>query len=144
MMLYTIGFTKKTAREFFDRLAREKVSRIVDIRLNNVSQLAGFAKRDDLQYFLEALAGIEYVHEPLLAPTQDLFAQARAGAGEWAGFARAFRAFLRQRRVGSRLRDVVIDRACLLCSEDQPDKCHRSLVADQSKRAWQGVGIVHL
>jgi len=144
MTLYTIGFTKKSAREFFERLTTAKVRRVVDIRLNNTSQLAGFAKRDDLEFFLGAVGNIEYVAEPLLAPSPELFAKIKASRFDWSGFARSFRTLMKQRKVDSRVRDVVTDRSCLLCSEDRAQECHRSLVADHLRTMWTGVKVIHL
>ena len=70
--IHTIGFTRKSAAEFFGLLKRHGVRHVIDVRLNNVSQLAGFSKRDDLEYFLREHVAAAYVHEPLLAPTQDI------------------------------------------------------------------------
>ena len=146
MNVYTIGFTKTTAEGFFRRLADACVRRIIDVRLNNRSQLAGFAKRDDLKYFLRALAGIEYVHEPMLAPTQDILDALKKQKGPWGEYERAFLALMRERRVEEKLDTGLFDNACLLCSEDKPHHCHRRLVAEYLSEAWPDADlrVVHL
>src|ERR671915_619838 len=98
MEVYTIGFTKKTASEFFGALRRARTRRLLDVRLNNSSRLAGFARRDDLPFFLQELCGAEYVHEPRLAPTRELLDAYRKG-GRWPDYERAFVELLRERRV---------------------------------------------
>jgi uncharacterized protein (DUF488 family) len=143
--LLTIGFTKKSAESFFTMLQRAGVRRLVDIRLNNVSQLAGFAKRDDLRYFAKAICGIEYVHVPDLAPTQamlDEFKKSRQG--DWAVYEQQFLALMRRRRVEATLAPDFLDGACLLCSEDQPQHCHRRLVAEYLQQQWGDIEIEHL
>jgi uncharacterized protein (DUF488 family) len=143
MKLYTIGFTKKSARKFFTTLQESGAVRLLDIRLNNVSQLAGFAKRDDLAYFLEAICGIEYRHLPQLAPTKEILDAYKKSKGSWEQYERDFRVLMKQRRIESLDRNV-FDGACLLCSEDKPAQCHRRLVAEYLREKWGGVGIVHL
>jgi len=97
--LFTIGFTKKTAEEFFTRLLRAGVKRIIDIRLNNVSQLAGFAKRDDLCYFLRTIGKMEYVHRPDLAPTQQILDDFKRNKGRWEIYEKNFLSLLSSREV---------------------------------------------
>lgn len=142
--LFTIGFTKKPAEAFFGRLKRAGVKRIIDIRLNNVSQLAGFAKRDDLRYFLEAICGIDYMHLPELAPTQEIMDRFKKKKGEWSTYEKDFRSLLKDRKPEETLSEDLFDRACLLCSEDRPDHCHRRLVAEHLADKWGNVEIVHL
>jgi uncharacterized protein (DUF488 family) len=143
MQIFTIGFTKKTAEDFFGRLKASGARRLVDVRLNNVSQLAGFAKRDDLRFFAQAICGIAYVHRPDLAPTQPMLDQYKKQGGAWEAYAPRFTALIQERQIEHIDRDL-LDGACLLCSEDQPHHCHRSLVADYLKRHWIDVEIVHL
>jgi len=143
MNIYTIGFTRKSAETFFARLKRAGVERIVDVRLSNVSQLAGFAKRDDLRYFARAICGADYVHALDLAPTRDMLDEYRGG-GDWAAYERRFRALLATRRVERSLAPALLDRACLLCSEDHPRHCHRRVVADYLNEQWGDVTIEHL
>jgi uncharacterized protein (DUF488 family) len=145
MIIYTIGFTKKSAEKFFGLLAHDHVGRLIDIRLNPGGQLAGFAKQDDLAYFLRRLVGCEYHHLTFLAPTEELLKAYRQDKN-WSRYERDFEALLEERQVLSQL-----DRAffaekpcCLLCSEEKPDKCHRRLVAERLVRAWPEAEIVHL
>lgn len=144
MKLFTIGFTQKSAREFFTRLRESGAKRVVDVRLNNVSQLAGFTKRDDLPFFLRAICGMDYVHEPMLAPTQALRDAVRKGKGGWSGYEREFLALMKQRKIEKNIRRADLDAACLLCSEPTPEHCHRRLVAEYLREKWRGVEIVHL
>lgn len=144
MKLYTIGFTRKTAEHFFGALAKAGVRRIVDVRLRNASQLAGFAKRDDLAYFARAIAGIDYVHRPDLAPTAELLDGYRRKAADWAGYERRFRALIARRAIERTVPRELLDGACLLCSEDGPHRCHRRLVAEYLRERWGDVEIDHL
>jgi uncharacterized protein (DUF488 family) len=129
MRLFTIGFTKKSAETFFETLRDAGVKRVVDVRLNNVSQLAGFTKRDDLAYFLREVGSIAYVHVPLLAPTQELIDAYRKEHLPYAEFAKRFEALLKQRKVETAPEARLHDGDCLLCSEEQASVCHRSVVA---------------
>jgi len=142
--LYTIGFTQTSAEHFFERLRRAEVERVVDVRLNNVSQLSGFAKRDDLEWFLSTIANIGYVHAPWMAPTDDLLGAWRADEIGWEEYETRFRALLVERRIEDHASVSDFDRACLLCSEHKPDQCHRRLVAEYLQRHWKGVEIRHL
>ena len=145
MEIYTIGFTKKNAAEFFGSLQRAGVRRLVDVRLNNTSQLAGFAKRDDLKYFLAEICGAEYHHLPVLSPDKDLLDGYKNKAVSWEEYERRFVALLAERGVerlvDRRLFDVP---TVLLCSEPSPDRCHRRLVAEHLAARWGGATIVHL
>src|SRR5262249_47248447 len=144
MTLYTIGFTKKSAEEFFTRLQKGGVARVLDVRLNNTSQLAGFAKRDDLAYLLRAVGGIGYEHLPDLAPTQDILDAYKKRKGDWAEYEEKFLALMRERRIEATADRKLFDRGCLLCSEDTADQCHRRLVAEYLAGKWGGVEVVHL
>ncbi len=144
MRVHTIGFTKKPASEFFSLLRDAGVRRLVDVRLNNVSQLAGFAKRDDLAYFLREICGIEYAHLPELAPTKEMLAAYRKGQMDWDAYERQFLALMDQRRIADRVAEDTIADSALLCSEDTPERCHRRLVAEYLDQRWGGVAIVHL
>ncbi|HVE50116.1 MAG TPA: DUF488 domain-containing protein [Casimicrobiaceae bacterium] len=144
MKLYTIGFTRKSAERFFTMLQRAGVERIVDVRLNNVSQLAGFAKRDDLAWLSKRIAGIEYVHRLDLAPTGAMLENYRRGASAWDDYARAFRSLIAKRRIERTLPRKLVDGACLLCSEHEPDHCHRRIVAEYLSARWGNVEIEHL
>ncbi len=143
MRVFTIGFTKKNARSFFETLREAGVKRLVDIRLNNVSQLAGFAKKEDLAYFLKAICGIEYVHLPILAPTREILDDYKKRHGDWATYEARFLDLMKQRRVEEAVPREILSEACLLCSEDKPHHCHRRLVAEYLKRHWGDVEIQH-
>ena len=144
MKIFTIGFTKKTAEQFFSRLKRPEIVRVVDVRLNNVSQLAGFAKKEDLRYFLKEICGIEYLHLPELAPTQELLDAYKKKKGDWSLYASGFLELLKQRMVETSVAQNTIDGGCLLCSEDTAERCHRRLVAEYFQQNWEGVEVFHL
>jgi len=143
VLLYTIGFTKKSAEEFFALLGEAGVKRVLDVRLNNVSQLAGFAKKDDLEFFLREVAGIEYHHLLELAPTQELIDMARKRQ-EWAKFEAGYRRLIEQRKVEALVSRQLLHRGCLLCSEDQPEHCHRRVLADYLAGRVPGLKVQHL
>ena len=144
MKVATIGFTKKSARRFFELLRDSGVKRIVDVRLNNASQLAGFAKKDDLAWFARELCGIDYVHLPSLAPTKDLLVDYRNGRIDWSAYEPRFLDLMRERRIEKTVPREVVSDGCLLCSEDQPHHCHRRLVAEYLNECWGGIEIKHL
>lgn len=145
MEVYTIGFTKRTAADFFGALKQAGVRRLVDVRLNNSSQLAGFTKREDLPYFLKEICGAEYVHQPLLAPTQDLLDDLKKRKGSWEDYERRFFELLEQRKVEEKLDRRLFDiPTVLLCSEATADRCHRRLVLEYLAKRWSGIDIVHL
>ncbi len=146
MKLYTIGFTQKRAETFFELLRQNGIRRLVDIRISPDGQLSGFAKKDDLPYFLERLAaGCEYVHLPELAPTKEILKDYRAD-GDWERYVQRFEALLDERQVPDILERDAFEAAtsCLLCSESTPDQCHRRLVAERLAKHWPDVEIVHL
>ena len=134
----TIGFTRTTAESFFRRLVDAGVRKVVDVRLHNSSQLAGFAKAGDLGYFLKTIGGIDYVHEPLLAPTEAMLRTYRREKGSWAAYEQRFLDLMAERGIESHLTPGALDGACLLCSEAAPDRCHRRLVVDYLNRRWGG------
>ena len=142
--LFTIGFAGKSAEEFFTALRAAGVERLIDVRLNNVSQLAGFTKRRDLEYFLKVIAGIAYEHNTELAPTSDILDAYKKKALAWEDYERRFVALLDERAVADRDTPLHFDHACLLCSEPEPDQCHRRLVAEYLRRQWPEVVIEHL
>ncbi len=145
MEVYTIGFTKKNAREFFGRLKQAGIRRLVDIRLHNASQLAGFTKKEDLRFFLEAVCGAEYIHERLLAPTQALLDDYKKRKGSWEEYEAGFLRLMEERRIEHALGRDWLDRpTVLLCSEPEPDCCHRRLVAEYLRARWGDLAIIHL
>lgn len=146
MKLYTIGFTQKRAETFFERLRRNGIQRLVDIRVSPDGQLSGFARKDDLPYFLDRLAeGCGYLHLPELAPTKEILKDYRAD-GDWSRYVRRFEALLDERDIPATLEreDFEAQVSCLLCSEATPEQCHRRLVAERLARYWPDVEIIHL
>lgn len=145
MEICTIGFTKKNAAEFFGILRGAGIRRLIDIRLNNNSQLAGFTKRDDLRFFLGELCGAEYVHEPQLAPSKEILDAYQAKQLSWEDYETRYLDLLAERdaehAVDRRLFD---DRGVLLCSEPTAEHCHRRLAAEYLAAKWGGAEIVHL
>ena len=145
MEIYTIGFTQKTAEEFFGILKRAGIRRLLDVRLNNSSQLAAFTKRDDLRYFLREICAAEYEHEPLLAPTEEMLTNYKKGKGKWAAYERKFLALMAERQVEEHLdRQSFETPTVLLCSEPTAEQCHRRLVAEYLSEKWGEVKIIHL
>ena len=144
MRIYTIGFTKKSAKKFFEILKANDVAQIVDVRLNNTSQLAGFAKRDDLEYFLNELCGIDYHHFKFLAPTKDIRDRYNK-EGDWNRYVDEYTYILEKRKILDILDRSFFETAtCLLCSEPSADHCHRRLLAEYLKEHWKSVEVVHL
>ncbi len=145
MKIFTIGFTRKSAETFFTRLQEAGVRRLVDVRLNNVSQLAGFSKKDDLKFFARAICGIEYTHLPELAPTADILdSYKKQKNADWQTYERQFLDLMRSRRIDETVPRELLDMGCLLCSEDKPDHCHRRLVAEYLRQEWGDVEIEHI
>ncbi|HEY3971545.1 MAG TPA: DUF488 domain-containing protein [Candidatus Sulfotelmatobacter sp.] len=144
MKLFTIGFTKKPAREFFGKMRRPGLVRLIDVRLNNVSQLAGFSKREDLKFFCESILSIRYLHLPELAPTHEMLDAYKKKRGDWREYERDFLALMAERKVEENVARELIDGGCLLCSEPTPEHCHRRLVAEYLKDKWGGVEIEHI
>jgi len=144
MKVYTIGFTKKSAEKFFGLLRKSGAERLVDVRLNNVSQLAGFAKRDDLAYFLAELCGMGYQHELELAPTKSMLDDYKKHGASWAEYERWFLDLIAARQIETRICRESLDNSVLLCSEDAPHHCHRRLVAEYLADRWDDLTIEHL
>jgi uncharacterized protein (DUF488 family) len=134
----TIGFTKTTAEGFFERLLNAGVKKVVDVRLHNTSQLAGFAKADDLAYFLKKVGGIQYVHQPLLAPTDPMLKAYKKEKGDWRTYEERFLGLMTERQIEKHFTPEAFDCACLLCSEATPHHCHRRLVCEYLNGKWGG------
>ncbi len=144
MEIYTVGFTKKTAEQFFTKLRESGARRIVDVRLNNISQLAGFAKKEDLKFFLREVCRMDYVHLPELAPTQDILDEYKKNNGDWSVYECKFLDLMGRREVEKSVSREVVDQGCLLCSEDKPHNCHRRLVAEYLQEHWGRATVRHL
>ncbi|MBK6581938.1 MAG: DUF488 domain-containing protein [Gammaproteobacteria bacterium] len=144
MKIHTIGFTKKNARRFFELLKGSGARRIIDVRLNNVSQLAGFAKKDDLAWFAKEICDMDYVHLPELAPTKTMLDTYKKQRGDWTAYETSFLALMRERQIEKTLSHELVADGCLLCSEDKPHHCHRRLVAEYLQEQWGDVEIKHL
>jgi uncharacterized protein (DUF488 family) len=142
--VFSIGFTKKTAAQFFEKLRAAGVKRVIDVRLNKSSQLAGFSKRDDLKYFLEKILGVEYVESPLLAPTQPMLDAYKKDKGNWTDYERAFQDLMQEREIENKIEPSLLAGGCLLCSEEKPHHCHRRLVLEYLQKRWGTLAIEHI
>ena len=142
--LFTIGFTKKNAQTFFSKLRNAGVTKLIDIRLNNVSQLAGFAKRDDLIFFLKELCDCDYRHMPNFAPTKEILDAYKNKHIDWDEYVRRFSKLIKERKIESKIKAEELNNACLLCSEPTPEQCHRRLVAEYLKEKLGDIEIKHL
>ncbi len=140
--IFTIGFTKKSAEQFFTQLQQPELVRLIDVRLNNVSQLAGFTKKNDLSFFLREIINIDYLHLPDLAPTKMILQEYQRNKN-WQVYEQQFLALMAQRQIETLDKDL-IHGGCLLCSEATPQHCHRRLVAEYLREQWSGVEIQHL
>ena len=141
----TIGFTRTTAEDFFQRLMRSGVRRIIDVRLNNTSQLAGFAKARDLAFFLDRIGNIDYGHFPQLAPTDEILKDFQKKRIDWTIYEQRFLDLMSERAIETTLSPDLMNGACLLCSEHTPHECHRRLVCDYLNDRWGGrLGVQHL
>jgi uncharacterized protein (DUF488 family) len=128
--LFTIGFTQKKAEQFFELLIKAGIKRVIDTRLNNASQLAGFSKNKDLEYFLRKIGGIEYIHILDLAPTKDILDDYKKKQINWTTYEDKFNQLMTKRQIEKKISPDILDEACLLCSEALSHHCHRRLVAE--------------
>lgn len=145
MKTYTIGFTQKKANKFFSLIKNNNVSRVIDVRLNNVSQLAGFAKRDDLKFFLSELCGTDYIHLENLAPTRDILSDYKKNIITWDAYEDKFLNLIAKRNIERTVDKSILDNGCLLCSEHKPHHCHRRLVVEYLNDHWEtNIEVVHL
>ena len=145
MEIYSIGFTQKSAGEFFGTLKSHAIERLLDVRLNNTSQLAAFAKQADLAYFLREICGADYEHEPLLAPTQEMLDAFKKHKGSWDVYEESFLSLMKERKIESAIdRESFAKRTVLLCSEPTAEHCHRRLVLEYFQQHWEGTDIHHL
>lgn len=148
MKIYTIGFTKKLAEDFFSILKRNSISMLIDIRLNNASQLAGFSKGTDLKFFLKELCEIDYTHDIKLAPTKEILDDYKKNKITWSQYEKRFNDLLTCRNITKHLNNYLTQSRdiCLLCSESTPENCHRRLVAEYVEKHFPDldIEIVHL
>jgi len=143
--IYTVGFTKKGAERFFGLLEEEGIDELVDVRINNRSQLSGFAKRDDLKFFLDELLGVGYEHKTELAPTEDLLDDWRKDRISWQKYEKRFMNLMQERNIEEALHEGYFESdRVLLCSEHEPEKCHRRLVVEYLDKHWEDVEGIHL
>ncbi|WP_370554594.1 DUF488 family protein [Edwardsiella tarda] len=136
MKVYSIGFTEKTAEKFFTLIqSQPSIKNLVDVRLNNVSQLSGFAKKNDLKYFLKELCNVNYVYAPELAPTKEMLNSYKKGDISWEDYEHNFLNLMAKRNI-ERIDKSLIENSCLLCSEHKPHHCHRRLVIEYLNEHW--------
>ncbi|MCJ7692489.1 MAG: DUF488 domain-containing protein [Sedimentisphaerales bacterium] len=142
--IFTIGYVGRTAEEFFRILKQAGIRKVIDVRLYNTSQLAGFTKREDIKYFLRAIVGSDYIHLPMMAPTKKLLNDYKKGLISWQQYETQFNGIITQRQIERHFMSQDMDMSCFLCSEAKADKCHRRLVAEYLAKHWQNVSIGHL
>lgn len=142
--LFTIGFTQKSAAEFFGKLEKAGIRRVIDTRLNNTSQLSGFAKQSDLQYFLSQISQIEYEHHLSLAPTQDILTAYKQKKMSWEEYESHYLNLIHDRGIESILNKKKLENCCFLCSEHQPHFCHRRLAAEYLQSRFDNIEVIHL
>lgn len=144
MKVFSIGFTEKKAEKFFGLIKSQPVKRVVDVRLNNISQLAGFAKKDDLAFFLKEICQVEYVHIPELAPTKEILDPYKKGNMTWEKYEDKFNNLMAIRNI-EKIEKNIIEDGCLLCSEHKPHQCHRRLVIEYLNKSWgSNLEVKHL
>ena len=143
--LYTIGFTKKSAEQFFNLLRDNNVMQLIDVRISNSSQLAGFAKGKDLEFFVKEICHIPYKHITDFAPSKELLDQWHKQEVTWEEYVKVYTDLLKDRDVLRKYGVKSFDGSCFLCSEDTPEQCHRRLLAEYFKKhSADPVKIVHL
>ena len=144
IQLFTIGFTQKSAEQFFESLAKSGIKTLIDTRLNNISQLAGFTKKNDLKYFLKQIGGIDYIHITDLAPTKDILDEYKKNKGDWGVYEQKFLKLISDRQIEKKVTPELLNHGCLLCSEPKPHNCHRRLVAEYLSKKWENIKVCHL
>jgi len=142
--VFTIGYAGKNAREFFTMLKQAGVRKVIDVRLCNTSQLAGFSKKQDIEYFLQAIVGAKYIHLPIMAPTKQLLNDYKKGSIDWEQYESQFKSIISQRQIENHVMEQDMDMSCFLCSEAVADNCHRRLVAEYLAGVWSNISIIHL
>lgn len=145
MKIYTIGYSQKTAAQFFYDLKKiAGLSKVIDVRLNNTSQLAGFTKKDSLDFFLKEILSINYFHLPILAPTEELLSSYQKKTIGWTSYAEQFLQLMEERGIEAQLNSKMLNNSCLLCSEQSPEYCHRRLIVEYLSRNWGNIEILHI
>ncbi|HKM04995.1 MAG TPA: DUF488 domain-containing protein [Lachnospiraceae bacterium] len=147
LKIYSIGFTKKNAKTFFESLINNQVKKIIDVRLNNTSQLAGFAKGNDLKYFLGKIAGMGYEYEVIFAPTKVILDAYKKGDIDWMQYEEKYIQLMKERKISEYIEKKGIDfweSACLLCSEETPDNCHRRLAINEIIKVFPTTDVHHI
>ena len=147
MNIYTIGFAQKSAKEFFGLLEKNNIDCLIDIRLNNSSQLAGFTKGKDLEYFLNKILLVKYIHDVNFAPTKEILDAYKKKAITWAEYENLYTQLVEKRKVEILLKKIIENRysnICLLCSEPDAQYCHRRLLGDYLKQYLDNVEIRHI
>lgn len=142
--LYTVGFSGKDAKTFFELLKLNKIQTVIDVRLNNVSQLAGYTKKNDLAYFLDKICAIKYLHLPILAPTKEILDDYKNKKMPWADYESKYMRLINERKVETRLMEIDFINACLLCSEKTAEQCHRRLAGNIIKDMHNIDKVIHL
>jgi len=142
--IFTIGYAGKDACQFFTLLKQGGIRKVIDVRLYNTSQLAGFTKKQDIKYFLQSIVGAEYVHLPIMAPTKQLLNDYKNGLIGWQEYEEQFKTIISQRQIDKHIMRQDIDMSCFLCSEATADNCHRRLVAEYLAGVWSNISIIHL
>jgi uncharacterized protein (DUF488 family) len=142
--VFTIGYAGKNAREFFTILRQANITKVIDVRLYNTSQLAGFTKKRDIEFFLRSIVGAKYTHLPIMAPTKQLLNDYKKGLINWQQYETQFKSIITERQIEKHIMPQDMDMACFLCSEATADNCHRRLVAEHLAKHLQNVSIVHL
>ena len=143
--IFTIGFTQKSAESFFNLIKKSNITTLIDVRLNNISQLAGFAKRDDLKYFLKEICSVDYIHLPILAPTEDILKAYKKKEISWDVFESKFLDLMSQRNAEKHVNYNELENGCLLCSEHEPHFCHRRLIVEYlNKNSDYELNVTHL
>lgn len=146
--LYTIGFTQKTAKNFFNLLKNNNINVVIDVRLNNTSQLAGFSKYPDIEYFLNDFLGIKYIHDPEFSPTDNILKEFKDKKISWNEYVKRFSELMEQRKVEKYIQEKYSNctdiKYCLLCSENDHNQCHRSLVSEYFYKIFNHLKVINL
>ena len=144
--IYTIGFTKKTAQTFFELLKEKQIEIVLDIRLNNTSQLAAFTKYPDIEYFLHEISNIAYIHDTKFSPTEETLNRYKKKEINWDQYVEEFIQTMKSREIAKYIKAnyLIEKKICLLCSEVTAIQCHRSLIANEFKEIINELKVIHL